>query len=159
MIKKLLIANRGEIACRIIRTAHRMGIETVAVYSEPDENSLHVRSANQAILIGPASLIKSYLSIEAILRAAKSLGVDSIHPGYGFLSENADFADAVRSVGLVFVGPSGKAIRDMGGMQAIVMAMTTHPDCEGLQMKACRKNPPATQPDCHTWDSSAKTCD
>ena len=114
MIKKLLIANRGEIACRIIQTAHRMGIETVAVYSEPDKNSLHVRSANQAILIGPASLIESYLSIEAILRAAKSLGVDSIHPGYGFLSENADFADAVRSVGLVFVGPSGQAIRDMG---------------------------------------------
>jgi len=114
VIKKLLIANRGEIACRIIRTAHRMGIETVAVYSEPDENSLHVRSANQAILIGPAPLIESYLSIDAIIRAAKSLGADSIHPGYGFLSENADFADAVRSAGLVFVGPSGQAIRDMG---------------------------------------------
>jgi 3-methylcrotonyl-CoA carboxylase alpha subunit len=114
VIKKLLIANRGEIACRIIRTAHRMGIETVAVYSKPDENALHVLSANQAILIGPASLIESYLNIDAVLRAAKTLGVDSIHPGYGFLSENADFADAVRSAGLVFVGPSGKAIRDMG---------------------------------------------
>ncbi len=114
MIKKLLIANRGEIACRIIRTANRMGIATVAVYSEADASAMHVRNADQAYLIGPAPAVDSYLNRTALLRAAKQSGSDAIHPGYGFLAENADFAQAVRDAGLVFIGPPTQAIRDMG---------------------------------------------
>ena len=105
-MKKLLIANRGEIACRIIRTARRMGIATVAVYSDADAQALHVREADEAVHIGPAPARESYLLPEKILAAAKATGADAIHPGYGFLSENADFAEAVRKAGLIFVGPS-----------------------------------------------------
>ena len=114
MIKKLLIANRGEIACRIMRTARRMEISTFAVYSEADANAMHVRHADQAFLIGPAPANQSYLNIEAILGAAKNGQVDAIHPGYGFLAENAEFAQAVRDAGFIFVGPPTQAIRDMG---------------------------------------------
>lgn len=114
MFSKLLIANRGEIACRVIRTAHRFGIGTVAVYSDADDEALHVALADEAIRIGPAPAAESYLSIERIIAAAKSVGADAIHPGYGFLSENADFAEAVRAAGMVFVGPSADAIRAMG---------------------------------------------
>lgn len=114
MIKKLLIANRGEIACRIMRTAHRMGIVTVGVYSDADENALHVRNADQSVSIGPASALESYLNIDAILEAAKQTGADSIHPGYGFLAESAAFAEAVRKAGLIFVGPPTAAIHAMG---------------------------------------------
>ncbi|MBI5121692.1 MAG: acetyl/propionyl/methylcrotonyl-CoA carboxylase subunit alpha [Rhodospirillales bacterium] len=113
-IDSLLIANRGEIACRIIRTARRMGIRTVAVYSDADRNALHASLADTAAHIGPAPAKDSYLSVEAVLKAAKDSGADAIHPGYGFLSENADFADAVVKAGLVFVGPPGNAMRAMG---------------------------------------------
>ncbi|MCG2841644.1 methylcrotonoyl-CoA carboxylase [Sandaracinobacter sp. RS1-74] len=113
-MKKLLIANRGEIACRIIRTARRMGIATVAVHSDADAQALHVREADEAVHIGPAPARESYLLPEKILEAARQTGADAVHPGYGFLSENADFAEAVRKAGLVFVGPSDQAIRVMG---------------------------------------------
>ena len=114
MLKKLLIANRGEIAVRIIRAARDLGIETVAVYSDADATTLHVQLADEAVNIGPPAAKKSYLNVDAILRAAHDTGCDSIHPGYGFLAENAGFSDAVSAAGLVFVGPSGDAIRLMG---------------------------------------------
>ncbi|MEK9722621.1 MAG: biotin carboxylase N-terminal domain-containing protein, partial [Rhodospirillaceae bacterium] len=114
-ITKLLIANRGEIACRVMRTAHRMGIATVAVHSEADAGAPHVRMAGEAVCIGPAAAAESYLVADKILAAAKATGADAVHPGYGFLSENADFADAVRAAGLVFIGPPSNAIREMGG--------------------------------------------
>ncbi|SOE09966.1 3-methylcrotonyl-CoA carboxylase alpha subunit [Hoeflea halophila] len=113
-ITKILIANRGEIACRIIRTARKMGIATVAVYSEADAHALHVEMADEAVLIGPAQASESYLKVDAILDAAKRTGSDAIHPGYGFLSENPDFVDKVENAGLIFIGPSAKAIRAMG---------------------------------------------
>ena len=113
-IKKLLIANRGEIACRVMRTARRMGIASVAVYSEADADALHVREADEAWPIGPAPASKSYLNASAILEAARLSGVDAVHPGYGFLSENPDFVEAVEAAGLIFVGPTASAIRAMG---------------------------------------------
>ncbi len=113
-IETLLVANRGEIACRVIRTAKSMGIRTVAVYSEADEDAPHVRIADDARLIGPAPVGESYLSIDAILDAAKNSGADAIHPGYGFLSENAKFAESCENAGLIFVGPPAKAIEQMG---------------------------------------------
>lgn len=114
MIRSLLIANRGEIACRIIRTARSMGLRTVAVYSEADRNALFVRMADQAVCIGPAPAAQSYLCGDKIIAAALASGAQAIHPGYGFLSENADFADAVTAAGLIFVGPPASAIRAMG---------------------------------------------
>ncbi len=114
MIESLLIANRGEIACRIIRTARAMGIRTVAVYSDADANALHVRQADDAVHIGPSPARDSYLVGERIIAAAKSSGAAAIHPGYGFLSENADFAQSVIDAGLVWVGPSPESIRAMG---------------------------------------------
>jgi propionyl-CoA carboxylase alpha chain len=114
VFKKVLIANRGEIACRIIRTLSRMGIGTVAVYSEADEGALHVEMADEAYLLGPAPARESYLNIPALLNAAKQKGAEAIHPGYGFLSENPAFAEAVQKEGLVFIGPSPQAIAAMG---------------------------------------------
>jgi 3-methylcrotonyl-CoA carboxylase alpha subunit len=114
MFQRLLIANRGEIACRILRTARRMGIRAIAVYSEADAHALHVRAADEALPIGPAPAAESYLSIERIIAAAKHARAQAIHPGYGFLSENADFADACEVAGLTFVGPPASAIRAMG---------------------------------------------
>ena len=114
MIKRLLIANRGEIACRIIRTAHAMGIKTIAVYSEADAKAMHVRMADTARCIGPASAAQSYLVIDRIIEAGKAEGADAVHPGYGFLSERAAFAEACTEAGLIFVGPSPEAIRAMG---------------------------------------------
>ncbi|WP_260482185.1 acetyl/propionyl/methylcrotonyl-CoA carboxylase subunit alpha [Sphingomicrobium flavum] len=114
MFEKLLIANRGEIACRVMRTAHAMGISTVAVYSEADAKALHVRMAHEAVCIGPAASAESYLRGEKIIAAAKETGAEAIHPGYGFLSENADFAQAVIDAGLIWVGPKPQSIRAMG---------------------------------------------
>ncbi|MCG5480138.1 acetyl/propionyl/methylcrotonyl-CoA carboxylase subunit alpha [Sinorhizobium alkalisoli] len=114
MVSKLLIANRGEIACRIIRTAHRLGMRTVAVYSDADDGAMHAALADEAIRIGPAPAADSYLSIQRIIAAAKSVEADAIHPGYGFLSENADFAEAVEAAGMIFIGPPAPAIRAMG---------------------------------------------
>jgi hypothetical protein len=113
-IRKLLIANRGEIAVRIIRAARELGIRTVQAHSEADGQSLAVKLADEAVSIGPPQAAKSYLNIEAILDAARKTGADAIHPGYGFLAENANFADAVEAAGLIFVGPSGRTIRLMG---------------------------------------------
>ena len=113
MLTSLLIANRGEIARRIIRTARRMGIRTIAVYSEADAAAPHVREADEAVLIGPAAARESYLVVDRILAAAKATGAEAIHPGYGFLSENAAFAQAVMDAGLIWVGPPPSAIAEM----------------------------------------------
>lgn len=114
MFKSVLIANRGEIACRIMRTAKRLGMRTVAVYSDADADALHVRLADEAHHIGPAPAAESYLRIDRIIDVARTAAVDAIHPGYGFLSENARFAEAVTQAGIVFVGPSSNAIEAMG---------------------------------------------
>jgi propionyl-CoA carboxylase alpha chain len=114
MFKRILIANRGEIACRVIRTAKRLRIATVAVYSDADENALHVAMADQAIPIGPPPAVQSYLSIEAIIAACRQTGAEAVHPGYGFLSERAEFALALQAAGIVFIGPNPKAIAAMG---------------------------------------------
>ena len=114
MFKKILIANRGEIALRVIRAAHELGIKTVAVYSEADRESLHVRFADEAVCIGPAASKESYLNIPRLIAAAEVTNADSIHPGYGFLSENANFAEICASSGIIFIGPSPEAITAMG---------------------------------------------
>lgn len=114
MFKSVLVANRGEIACRVFRTAKRMGLRTIAVYSEADADALHVREADEAVLIGPAPARESYLDAEKVLAAAKATGAEAIHPGYGFLSENADFAEAVIAAGIVWIGPQPSSIRAMG---------------------------------------------
>ena len=118
MFNKLLIANRGEIACRVIKTARRMGVRTVAVYSEADANARHVRLADEAVCIGPAAARESYLVVDKIIDAAKRTGAQAIHPGYGFLSENADFAERCATEGLIFVGPPAASIRAMGSKSA-----------------------------------------
>ena len=114
MFTKILIANRGEIACRVIKTARRMGIRTVAVYSEADANARHVRLADEAVLLGPAAARESYLVAERIIEACKRTGAQAVHPGYGFLSENEDFAEALAANGIAFIGPPAAAIRAMG---------------------------------------------
>src|SRR6218665_4050471 len=113
-IEKLLIANRGEIALRIHRACHEMGIKTVAVHSTADTDAMHVRLADEAVCIGPPAAKDSYLRIPAIISAAEITGADAIHPGYGFLAENAEFADTCRASDIVFIGPTGDQIRAMG---------------------------------------------
>ncbi|MDP6871881.1 MAG: biotin carboxylase N-terminal domain-containing protein, partial [Alphaproteobacteria bacterium] len=114
MFRKILIANRGEIACRVMRTAHRMGAATVAVYSEADADAMHVAMADEAVLIGPAPVQESYLVIEKIIEAAQRTGAEAIHPGYGFLAENEAFAEACAAANIMFIGPPAAAIRAMG---------------------------------------------
>jgi propionyl-CoA carboxylase alpha chain len=114
MFQKILIANRGEIACRVIKTAREMGIATVAVYSELDREALHVALADEAVFLGPAPSRESYLVTDKIIQAALQTGAQAIHPGYGFLSENAEFARRVEESGIVFIGPKYEAIAAMG---------------------------------------------
>ncbi|MDE0531316.1 MAG: ATP-grasp domain-containing protein [Albidovulum sp.] len=143
MFGKVLIANRGEIACRIISSARRLGIRTVAAFSDSDRRSLHVRMADEAVCIGSAPAAASYLNRSNIVRAAKSSGVDAIHPGYGFLSENPDFAEDVERAGMIFVGPSCESIRAMGLKDAAkdIMAKAGVPvvpgfSCSGLDAQS-----------------------
>ncbi|RYE97112.1 MAG: 3-methylcrotonyl-CoA carboxylase, partial [Oxalobacteraceae bacterium] len=123
MFTKILIANRGEIACRVAATARRLGIRTVAVYSEADAGAKHVAVCDEAILIGPAAAKDSYLRGDRIIEVAKAHGAQAIHPGYGFLSENAGFAEACAAAGLVFIGPPGSSMRAMGSKSAAKQLM------------------------------------
>ena len=118
MLKRVLIANRGEIALRVLRACRELDMETVAVYSTADAEALHVQLATQAVCIGPAKAADSYLNQDALLTVAQATGCDALHPGYGFLSENADFADACARAGVTFIGPSGDAIRKAGSKSA-----------------------------------------
>ena len=118
MLKRVLIANRGEIALRVLRACRELGVDTVAVYSQADAEALHVQLAGQAVCIGPAKAADSYLNQTALLTVAKATGCDAVHPGYGFLSENADFAERCAAEGLIFIGPSGDAIRKAGSKSA-----------------------------------------
>jgi acetyl/propionyl-CoA carboxylase alpha subunit len=138
MFSKILIANRGEIAIRIMRACREMGIRTVAVYSEADAGALHVQTADEAVLIGPPAPRESYLNMEKIIAAAQQTGAQAIHPGYGFLSENAAFAEAVEAAGLAFIGPPPAAIRVMGDKAESKISMKaagvpTVPGVEELQ--------------------------
>jgi acetyl-CoA carboxylase biotin carboxylase subunit len=150
VFKKILIANRGEIAVRIIRTCREMGIRTVAVYSDADENGLHVLEADEAVALGPSEPSSSYLNIDRIIQAAGDMDAEAIHPGYGFLAENPDFASAVERAGLVFVGPPSQVIRDLGdktsarrimrsaGVPVIPGMLDATEDVEGLCEEARR---------------------
>jgi acetyl-CoA carboxylase, biotin carboxylase subunit len=125
-MKKILVANRGEIAIRVMRSAKEMGIKTVAVFSEADREALHVRYADEAVCIGPPASSQSYLVIDKIISAAKQTGADAIHPGYGFLSENAAFSDRVKAEGIIFIGPTGDSMRMMGSKLAAKAAAQSH---------------------------------
>ena len=114
MFDKILIANRGEIACRVIKTARKMGIKTVAVYSDADKNALHVKMADEAVHIGPPAANQSYIVIDKIMDAIKQTGAQAVHPGYGFLSENPKFALALEAAGVAFIGPRSKRSRRWG---------------------------------------------
>src|SRR6266540_2748694 len=138
MFNKILIANRGEIAIRILRACKELGIKTVAVYSDADKNALHVQYADEAIYIGPASPKESYLNADVLIRAALDSKAEAIHPGYGFLSENASFAAAVTSANLIFIGPSADSIRLMGDKEESKIRMKeagvpTVPGVEGIE--------------------------
>src|ERR1039458_3935012 len=123
MLRKVLIANRGEIALRVINACRELGIRTVAIYSEADRNSLHVRFADEAICIGPPRLAESYLNVPAVISAAEIANVDAIHPGYGLLSENANFAEVCRASNIKFIGPPPEVTRLMGEKEKARQAM------------------------------------
>jgi acetyl-CoA carboxylase biotin carboxylase subunit len=147
MFRKILIANRGEIALRVICACKELGIKTVAIYSEADRNSLHVRFADEAICIGPPRVSDSYLNIPAVISAAEIANVDAVHPGYGLLSENANFAEVVETCGLKFIGPPPEIIRLMGEKEKARAAMKAAgvPIPMGCsEAKARRWNGPAT---------------
>jgi propionyl-CoA carboxylase alpha chain len=114
MFDKILIANRGEIACRVIKTARKMGIKTVAIYSDADRNALHVEMADEAVHIGPPPANQSYIVIDKVMEAIKATGAQAVHPGYGFLSENPKFAEALAAANVAFIGPPVGAIESMG---------------------------------------------
>ena len=137
MFRKILIANRGEIALRVICACKELGIRTVAVYSEADRHSLHVRFADEAVCIGPAKSARSYLDIPSVISAAEITNVDAIHPGYGFLSENADFAEVCEISGIRFIGPPPDVIRLMGvkDKARAVMAAAGVPDAARLRRR------------------------
>ncbi len=145
MFTKILIANRGEIACRVIKTARRMGIATVAVYSDADANARHVRLADEAVRIGPAAARESYLVADRILDAAQATGAQAIHPGYGFLSENEDFAEACARAGIVFIGPPVAAIRAMGSKSAAKALMDEGRRAADAGLPRRRPGPGATR--------------
>src|SRR6516164_8991262 len=149
VFKKILIANRGEIACRIIRTAQRMGIATVGIYSEADADALHVQMADEAVPIGPPPSTESYLKIERIIDACRATGAEAVHPGYGFLSENPAFARALAKAGVTFIGPGPEAIAAMGdkieskklardaGVSSVPGHLDVIPDAEAAVAIAC----------------------
>ena len=139
MFGKILIANRGEIACRVIRTARRLGVRTVAVYSDADRHARHVAMADEAVHIGPAPARESYLVAEKLIEAARATGAEAVHPGYGFLSENAAFAETCAAAGIVFIGPPPAAIRAMGSKSEAKKLMERH----GAQAHAALFEEPA----------------
>ena len=135
MFKKILIANRGEIAMRVAKTARRMGVSTVAIYSDADRNAPHVRACDEAVHIGPSAAAESYLKAEKIIDACKRTGAEAVHPGYGFLSENEAFAEALDKAGIVFIGPTAETIRAMGSKAAAkdLMEAANVPTTPGYQ--------------------------
>src|SRR6188474_2830487 len=139
MLKKVVIANRGEIALRILRACHALGIKTVAVHSTVDRNLKHVAMADESVCIGPAPSSESYLNIPAIIAAAEVTDAQGIHPGYGFLSENADFAERVESSGFVFIGPTASVIRMMGDKVEAINAMKAAGGGGGRGMRVVRE--------------------
>jgi len=145
-MKKILIANRGEIAIRVMKTARKMGIKTIAVYSEADRNAPHVRFADESVHIGESPSNKSYLVGRKIIEAAKKLNADGIHPGYGFLSENADFAELCEKNNIIFIGPKSKSIKMMGDKLAAKNAVKNYdiPMVPGVD-KAIKDPPPSRE--------------
>jgi len=135
MFSKILIANRGEIAVRIIRTCARMGIGTVVVFSEADADSLAVEMADEAVCVGPPPAVQSYLCADAILAAAKETGAQAIHPGFGFLSERAEFARACAAAGVIFIGPNPRAIEAMGDKIASKRSPPAYPSCRAISAR------------------------